>query len=200
MADTPSLPDGPALIVVGGPTDGEIFPLEKDQSVIAGSGRLANLRLSPADISSAHIKVTWDDTGLYVTDNASHTGTYVNGEPMEMAPLMDGDLITFADPLEKPDWPKLRLHVPPGSVIVTAPPPEAAPPPEIPKAQEPAAPPSAPAAPDAAPARATAPAPRAPARGPAKPAFKAPSLPRVDPKLAGAVVGGVAALVGLVWL
>ena len=197
MADTPSLPDGPALIVVGGPTDGEIFPLEKDRSVIAGSGRLANLRLGPADISSAHIKVTWDDTGLYVIDNASHTGTFVNGEPMEMAPLMDGDLITFADPLQQPDWPKLRLHVPAGSVIVTAPPPEAPPAPEAAKAPEPVARGSGRPPPRPTP---RAPSPRAPARGKPRGGFSLPALPSVDPKLAGAVVGGVAGLVLLVWL
>lgn len=198
MADTPSLPDGPALIVVGGPTDGEIFPLEKDRSVIAGSGRLANLRLGPSDISSAHIKVTWDDTGLYVTDNASHTGTFVNGEPMEMAPLLDGDLITFADPLQKPDWPKLRLHVPPGSVIVTAPPPEADPAPEAVKAPEPApAPTPLPPRP-----RPTSPVSnyRGPSRGSARKGFELPSLPSVEPKLVAAVGGGMAALVLLVWL
>ena len=38
MADTPSLPDGPALIVVGGPTDGEVFPLEKDRLPHRGLG------------------------------------------------------------------------------------------------------------------------------------------------------------------
>ena len=197
MADTPSLPDGPALIVVGGPTDGEIFPLEKDRSVIAGSGRLANLRLGPSDISSAHIKVTWDDTGLYVTDNASHTGTFVNGEPMEMAPLLDGDLITFADPLEKPDWPKLRLHIPPGSVIITAPPPEPEPPAAAAKPPEPEPAPAPPPRP-----RPTSPASnyRGPARGPAKRGFALPSLPSVEPKLLAAVGGGAAALVLLVWL
>ena len=129
MANTPSLPDGPALIVVGGPTDGEVFPLEKDRSLIVGSGRLANLRLGPSDISSAHIKVTWDDAGLFVNDNTSFTGTYLNGEVIEQAPLQDGDLIAFADPKDKPDWPKLRIHVPPGSIIITAPPPEPEPPP-----------------------------------------------------------------------
>ena len=201
MADTPSLPDGPALIVVGGPTDGEIFPLEKDRSVIAGSGRLANLRVGPDEISSAHIKVTWDDTGLYVTDNASHTGTFVNAEATEMAPLLDGDLITFADPLDKPDWPKLRLHVPPGSVIITAPPPEARLLAEVAKAPEPE--------PEPEPTPAPAPRPRptsgssnyrGPARVQASRGFAIPSLPSVDPKLATAVGGGAAAVVLLVWL
>ena len=137
MADTPSLPDGPALIVVGGPTDGEVFPLEQDRSLIVGSGRLANLRLGPSDISSAHIKVTWDDAGLFVNDNTSFTGTYLNGEVVEQAPLQDGDLIAFADPKDKPDWPKLRVHVPAGSVIITAPPPEPEPAPTPPAAEPP---------------------------------------------------------------
>lgn len=198
MADSPSLPDGPALIVVGGPTDGEVFPLDKDRSVIVGSGRLANLRLGPTDISSAHIKVTWDDSGLYVTDNASHTGTFVNGEPVETAPLLEGDLISFADPLQKPDWPKLRLHVPPGSVVITAPPPEAAPAVEAPKAPEPEPPPAPPPRPRPTP---RPPSGRAPVRVKGRaPGFAIPGLPNLEPKLAAAVGGGALALVLLVFL
>jgi pSer/pThr/pTyr-binding forkhead associated (FHA) protein len=196
MADTPSLPDGPALIVVGGPTDGEVFPLDKDRSVIVGSGRLANLRLGPTDISSAHIKVTWDDSGLYVTDNASHTGTFVNGEPMETAPLIEGDLITFADPLKQPDWPKLRLYVPPGSVIITAPPPDASPVDETPKAAEPE--PAPPPKPRPTPRPKVA---RTPVGGRAKaPGFAIPGLAGLEPKLAAAAVGGALALVLLVFV
>jgi IPT/TIG domain/Inner membrane component of T3SS, cytoplasmic domain len=194
MADTPSLPDGPALIVVGGPTDGEVFPLEKDRATVVGSGRLADLRLGPSDISSAHLKVTWDDAGLFVNDNVSFTGTYLNGETVEQAPLQDGDLLGFADPKDKPDWPKVRLHVPPGSVIIAAPPPEPEPPPAEPvepKLTAPAPPPAA------RPAAA-----RAPVRGraPVKKGRTIPGLGGVDPKIAAAAGGGLLALVLLVFL
>jgi len=193
MAD---LPDGPALIVVGGPTDGEIFPLDKDRSIIVGSGRLANLRLGPADISSAHLKVAWDDGGLFVNDNTSFTGTWLNGESVEQAPLQDGDTLAFADAKEKPDWPRLRIHVPPGSVIITAPPAElehaqVAPPEE--KATAPA------------PEERPRPAPRPPAgRGPARgrapaPGFIIPGLSGFDPKKAAAIGGGGLALVLLLF-
>jgi hypothetical protein len=189
MADTPSLPDGPALIVVGGPTDGEVFPLEKDRSLIVGSGRLANLRLGPSDISSAHLKITWDDGGLFVNDNTSFTGTYLNGESVEQAPLQDGDLIAFADPKQKPDWPKLRLHVPAGSVVITTPPPE--PEPEPQKAKEAPVPPR------------PRPAPRPPARGPVRGrvpsrGLEVPGLGEVEPKVAAAIGGGAVLLVLLV--
>lgn len=180
--------------MVGGPTDGEVFPLEKDRATIVGSGRLANLRLGPSDISSAHLKVTWDDAGLFVNDNVSFTGTYLNGESVEQAPLQDGDVVGFADPKEKPDWPKIRLHVPPGSVIITALPPEPEPPPPEPEKLKPAPPPPRPA-----PRPAAA---RGPARGrvPVKKGLAIPGLGTVDPKLAAAAGGGFLALVLLVFL
>src|SRR5262249_53005949 len=59
----------------------------------------------------------------FITDNDSFTGTFLNGEPVETGPLMDGDLIAFGPPEKAKDWPKVRAHVPAGSVIVTAAPP-----------------------------------------------------------------------------
>src|SRR5262249_58118693 len=76
-----------------------------------------------SDISSAHVKIHWDDSGLFITDNDSFTGTFLNGDPVETGPLMDGDLIAFGPPEKAKDWPKVRAHVPAGSVIVTAAPP-----------------------------------------------------------------------------
>src|SRR5262249_21426237 len=76
-----------------------------------------------SDISSAHVKIHWDDSGLFITDNDSFTGTFLTGEPGETGPLMDGALIAFGPPEKAKDWPKVRAHVPAGSVIITAAPP-----------------------------------------------------------------------------
>ena len=196
MADTPPLPDGPALIVVGGPTDGEVFPLEQDRSLIVGSGRLANLRLGPADISSAHLKVSWEDAGLFVLDNTSFTGTWLNGEAMEQAPLQDGDTVAFADPKEKPDWPRLRMHVQPArsssrrllrSPSLRPRPPRPSPPVEKATAPAPLTPRPRPTA--------RPPAGRGPVRAPARGL----ALPGLPPAKAAAMVGGALALVLMIF-
>jgi len=91
-------PTFPVLIVKGGSNDGEVLPLQKGGSVLVGSGRLANLKIDSHEVGSAHAKVTWDESGIYITDNGSVTGTFVNGLQIEMAPVWDGDRITFLPP------------------------------------------------------------------------------------------------------
>ncbi len=95
-----------------------------------GSGRLANLRLDHPEIELAHVKIIWDDLGISMIDNGSRKGTWVNGEPVETAGLLDGDVIEFVAPGSKvtPPPPKVRLKIPKGSV--PDPPPLPPPPPE----------------------------------------------------------------------
>jgi pSer/pThr/pTyr-binding forkhead associated (FHA) protein len=126
----------PSLIVKGGPTDGTIISLVEGTAILVGSGRLATLQLVGEEIGAAHIRITWDDAGISITDNGSMGGTYVNGEVVVTGPLADGDRIAFAPSGKKPDLPKLLVRIPPGTVLVTAPPPSSepltAPPPEEP--------------------------------------------------------------------
>ena len=52
-----------------------------------------------------------------MVDNGSRKGTWVNGEPVETAGLIDGDVITFVPPDYKgPAAPKVKLRIPKGSV------------------------------------------------------------------------------------
>ena len=88
-------PEQPSVLVVGGMIDGHHVVLTPGLSLIVGSGRLANLRLDHPDIELAHIKIRWDDLGISMVDNGSRKGTWVNGEPVETAALLDGDVITF---------------------------------------------------------------------------------------------------------
>jgi pSer/pThr/pTyr-binding forkhead associated (FHA) protein len=128
----------PSLIVKGGPTDGAIFPLTEGTSILVGSGRLANIQIPGEPIGSAHVKVTWDDAGISMTDNGSQGGTFVNGELMLTGPLQDGDRIAFVPTGSKLTLPKILVRIPPGSVMVTV----APPPPEEPlTSPAPAAPP-----------------------------------------------------------
>ena len=147
MTDAPTVP---TLIIEGGPLDGAAMELSEGSSLIVGSGRLAHFRVDHPDIELAHIKVTWDLYGISMVDNGSRDGTWVNGEPVETAALLDGDVITFVAPGSKEGVPRVHVRIPEGSVEPPPPPdPEEQPPvPEAaPTAPEPAPPPPAPAKP-----------------------------------------------------
>jgi hypothetical protein len=180
-------PTFPVLIVKGGSNDGEILPLQKGGSVLVGSGRLANLKIDSPEVGAAHVKVSWDDTGIYITDNGSVTGTFVNAQQIEMAPLWDGDRITFVPADSKLKLPHVIARIPPGFVEqIVPPPPQEAPRPAAPTPRvASAAPPprSLPRPVSGAPAR--RPAPQGRRRGPALP---------VEPKLLAMGGGGAIAL------
>ncbi len=152
MTDAPTVP---TLIVEGGPLGGTKMELSEGTSTIVGSGRLAHLRIDQPDIELAHVKVTWDVYGISMVDNGSRHGTWVNGEPVETAALLDGDLISFVAPGTKVGVPAVRISIPEGSVAPPPPPePEEATAGAPPPAETPAeAPPPAPVAPRKAPAR-----------------------------------------------
>ncbi len=193
-------PDLPSLIVEGGPIDGFVFPLNPGTSILVGSGRLAQLRVGSDEVGAAHIRVTWDDNGIAVTDNGSVTGTFVNGEQIETALLMDRDLITFAPAGTKGvQAPKIRVKIPAGSVMIAPAPPE---PVAVTPAKPAAADPKRPFLPKV---HKTA----RPAKGFALPGFLSsislpsfslpslslPSLPSVSPKAIGVAGGALVLLV-----
>lgn len=53
------------------------------------------VRLSDERVSRFHLKIQEDRNLLVLTDLASTNGTRVNGEPVQVAPLRPGDLITL---------------------------------------------------------------------------------------------------------
>jgi hypothetical protein len=174
------VPEQPSVQVVGGMLDGHQLSLSPGLSLIVGSGRLANLRLDHPDIELAHIKIRWDEVGISMVDNGSRRGTWVNGEPVETAGLLDGDVITFVPAkYDGPPAPKIKLRIPKGSV------PDLPPPPPPPPAEL---------------ARPAAGAPRAKARGPARRKASALRMPDVDPRQLALVAGGVLALLVAAWL
>jgi hypothetical protein len=179
-----AIPEVPSLTVHGGPLDGYEMKLSPGTTVIVGSGRLAHMRLDHPDIELAHVKVAWDaDYGISMVDNGSRKGTWVNGEPVETTALLDGDVIEFVAPGAKSAPPKVKIHIPKGSVPEPPPPPPPSPG-EI--AAQPA---------DGAPAPAR-PGPRA--KGRARRRRKGPSLP--DPRLLALVAAAVVLVVGGGWL
>ncbi len=122
---------GPTLIVKGGPTDGATCTVDPGSTILVGSGHLAHLRVDHPEVGGAHIRISWDDFGLWVTDNGSAAGTFINGEPVVTGPLKDGDRISFVPSTSKvTNVPKVLVRVPPGIVLVSAP---LEPPPETPR-------------------------------------------------------------------
>ncbi|HXK11959.1 MAG TPA: IPT/TIG domain-containing protein [Vicinamibacteria bacterium] len=174
MAD--ANPEMPSLTVAGGPLDSYEMKLSPGTTVIIGSGRLAHMRVDHPEIELAHVKVTWDDTGISMIDNGSRKGTWVNGEPVETVLLLDGDVIEFTAPDSKSKPPKIKVRIPKGSV------------PEPPPLPPPA--PGEVASRPAPPARAAAPR----ARGPARRRRAGPSLP--DLRLVGVAAGALVLLAG----
>ena len=172
------IPEQPSVVVVGGPMDGYEVKLSPGLSMIVGSGRLANLRLDHPEIELAHVKIIWDDAGLSMIDNGSRYGTWVNRERVETTGLLDGDTIEFTDPNAKKKpavvAPKVRLKIPKGSVPDPPPPP--------------------PPTPEELAAKAKAPPPRAPGKAKARKRPAGPRMPDIDPKLAGAAIGGIGAV------
>ena len=169
------LPEMPSLVVVGGNLDGYEMKITQGTTVVVGSGRLAQLRVDHPDIELAHVKVTWDDLGISMIDNGSRKGTWVNGEPVVSAALLDGDVIEFVAPGSKTTPPKVKMRIPKGSVPDPPPPPE-------PPAPEPGQQAHAPTA---------AFPPAAAGRGPARRAARRSSLPfdLPDLRLVGLGVG-----------
>jgi hypothetical protein len=173
------MPEMPSLTVVGGPIDSYEMKMSPGTTVIIGSGRLAHMRLDHPDIELAHVKVSWDDAGISMVDNGSRKGTWVNGEPVETAALLDGDVIDFVGPDSRSTPPKVRVRIPKGSVPEPPPPPPPTP-------EELAARP-------AAPARAATPRGRAGAR----PRRRGPRLP--DLRVVGLAAGALVLLGGGGW-
>ncbi len=174
------VPEQPSVRVVGGPLDGYDVKLNQGLTMIVGSGRLANLRVDHPEIELAHIKIIWDDIGISMIDNGSRKGTWINGEPVETAGLIDGDTIEFVEPGSKlqPPPPKIRLRIPKGSV----PDPPPLPPPPVGEAQ-------------VRPARVAA-----KARGPARRKRSAIRMPDVDLRVLALGAGGLLALLLVGWL
>jgi hypothetical protein len=128
------IPELPSLVVVGGPLDGYELKISPGTTVVVGSGRLAQLRVDHPEIELAHVKVTWDDLGISMIDNGSRHGTWVNGEPVVSAALLDGDRIEFTAPGSKSQPPRIKMRIPKGAVPEPPPPAE----PLVPEAAVPA--------------------------------------------------------------
>lgn len=90
----------PTLTVTGGPHDGQSLPIPVGAVHVVGSAEGAQFRLTPANVSAEHARVSHDaGRGLLLADLGSVAGTYVNGEKVEgERALHEGDRICLGPP------------------------------------------------------------------------------------------------------
>lgn len=103
----------PVLIVTGSSLDGTTLVLDTQGfERILGSGADCHLRVEGGNVDFHHARVLWDERGVFLSDEGSSTGTYVNGERIGPDhPLEDGDRVCLGPPGSR-NTVKLLVRVP----------------------------------------------------------------------------------------
>lgn len=90
LAAIDALPSGAALLIVrSGPTAGARYLLDTDVSTV-GRHPDADIFFDDVTVSRRHAEVTRHGTGFEIVDQRSLNGTYVNGERVDRADLVNG--------------------------------------------------------------------------------------------------------------
>jgi serine/threonine protein kinase len=92
------------LFTVAGPDKGRAFLLYAGQDRLLGRAANAEYRLSDPRVSRNHCLIVVEGDRVMVTDNDSHSGTFVNGTPVKRKVLKLGDVVQIGDT-------QLRLQV-----------------------------------------------------------------------------------------
>ncbi|WDT75289.1 MAG: GGDEF domain-containing protein [Candidatus Manganitrophus sp.] len=82
----------PCLVVVGGPSLGEKFPLTKERTIL-GRHREAEVWINDDSMSRKHAEILSKGGRLILRDLGSKNGTYINDHKIVEVELKDGDLI-----------------------------------------------------------------------------------------------------------
>jgi serine/threonine-protein kinase len=80
------------LIVLAGPDEGRVFPIEAD-TLLIGRSRATNTALIDGHVSRVHCQVLIENGTAYLSDFESGPGTFVNGQRIARHLLKPGDLI-----------------------------------------------------------------------------------------------------------
>jgi hypothetical protein len=108
-------PAQPSLVVTGGAKDGDVLVLEAPTvEKMLGSGSSAHMRVDAKNVEALHASVAWEARGLVLTDRASATGTFVNGERVRAERvLQEGDNVCLGPPGSRETL-TLVVHLPDG--------------------------------------------------------------------------------------
>ena len=85
------------LVVTGGPDQGTIIEIPEGESKVIGRGEASTDRLSDPSVSRVHFAVSIKDGVVFLTDQGSSSGTFVNGSKVETIELKPGHEIRVGD-------------------------------------------------------------------------------------------------------
>ena len=96
-----SAPSGYVLKFISGKYQGGEFPLEWNQELIIGRSSDLEMVLVEDMVSRHHAKITTTDSEIWIADNGSTNGTFVNGEKITTVRLKQGDRILIGTSIIK---------------------------------------------------------------------------------------------------
>jgi DNA segregation ATPase FtsK/SpoIIIE, S-DNA-T family len=90
----PAKPDSPALVVVGGPVAGGIYPFD-GRAAVVGRSPDCDIPIEDPTLSQRHAELCWRADGtIAVTDLGSRNGTWIDGVPvLQVATVQPGMLL-----------------------------------------------------------------------------------------------------------
>jgi two-component system, cell cycle response regulator len=89
---TTSSQDRPLLTVLGGLNAGQVFTLDRDETLI-GRGRDAHVVVDDVGISRRHARIVRVDGAHFLEDLGSANGVFVNGSKVQRVALAGGDRV-----------------------------------------------------------------------------------------------------------
>ena len=105
------------LVVLAGPDEGRVFPLDSSEPLMLGRSRAAEPRLIDPHVSRIHCQVQAEGDKFLVMDYESAGGTFVNGKRIQRHELASGDLIrigmTRLQYVEDLNEPAVNVFAPP---------------------------------------------------------------------------------------
>lgn len=81
------------LVVLSGPSEGEIFTLEEGRGYVIGRADTADIRILDESVSRVHAHLSLRDGQFVLEDAQSKNGTFVGGRRIETQALADEDII-----------------------------------------------------------------------------------------------------------
>jgi diguanylate cyclase (GGDEF)-like protein len=96
VAPAPRAAAGPSayLVVIAGPSFGEMYKLKGDRSVL-GRGERTDIRVLDDGVSREHAAIERDGGKMVLVDLGSTNGTFCNGTRVQRQDLTDGDKISI---------------------------------------------------------------------------------------------------------
>lgn len=94
MRDEPEA-EAPDTLYLCSPILGEPYPVGPGEPVVIGRGQDTTLMFPVKAISRRHTRIRYNGRKHIVEDLGSTNGTWLNGQPIQVAPLQDGDVLAI---------------------------------------------------------------------------------------------------------